>query len=377
MNTDRFIGCLLGTAVGDSLGLPYEGLSPRRAKKLFPNPRRHHLLFGKGMISDDTEHAAFVAQAIVRSRGNVDAFRRQLARSLRWWLAGLPAGIGLATGRAIFKLWMGVPPSRSGVFSAGNGPAMRSALLGVAFGHDSDKLKEFVKASTRITHTDPRAFYAALAVSVAAANEISAGDENWRHTYLRSLDRLMTEEDAAEFRALAAAALVSAGNNESVSTFAQRIGSMRGISGYCYHTVPCVLQAWFRHGDDLEAGLPDVIEAGGDTDTAAAILGAIAGARTGTSGIPDEWLDGIMEWPRSMRWLTRLGRSHGGQSRSGVQVRQDSGLRACVCPAEKPYVPAGRAGSRPAPLAAAVLIGAAAPVRTLSRALHREDRWRH
>jgi ADP-ribosylglycohydrolase len=97
MHEDAYIGCLLGTAVGDALGLPYEGLSPRRAVRLFPDTRKHHLLFGKGMVSDDTEHACFVAQAIVRANGDVDVFRKRVARSLRWWLLGLPAGVGFAT----------------------------------------------------------------------------------------------------------------------------------------------------------------------------------------------------------------------------------------------------------------------------------------
>lgn len=50
MNEKACTGCLLGTAAGDSLGLPYEGLSPLRASRMFPDYGRHHLLFGKGMF---------------------------------------------------------------------------------------------------------------------------------------------------------------------------------------------------------------------------------------------------------------------------------------------------------------------------------------
>ena len=75
-----YVGCLLGTAVGDALGLPYEGISPRRASRLFPDLGRHHLLFGKGMVSDDTEHACLVAQSLVRSRGEIKEFEALL----RW-----------------------------------------------------------------------------------------------------------------------------------------------------------------------------------------------------------------------------------------------------------------------------------------------------
>jgi ADP-ribosyl-[dinitrogen reductase] hydrolase len=78
------VGCLLGTAVGDALGLPYEGLTRDRQQVLYPVIDRHQLVFGKGMISDDTEHTCFVAQALIASAGNVDKFRDEENR--RWIL---------------------------------------------------------------------------------------------------------------------------------------------------------------------------------------------------------------------------------------------------------------------------------------------------
>ena len=50
------VGCILGTAVADALGLACEGVSRQRQRKLFPDISRYHLVFGKGMTSDDTEH---------------------------------------------------------------------------------------------------------------------------------------------------------------------------------------------------------------------------------------------------------------------------------------------------------------------------------
>lgn len=305
-NPDAFIGCLLGTAVGDSLGLPFEGMSPRRASKLFPDTTGHHLVFGKGMVSDDTEHACFTAGAIIRSNGDVDEFRKRLSRSLRWWLLGLPAGVGFATLRSILKLWLGANPRNSGVFSAGNGPSMRSPILGVAFGHDPEKLRQYVRASTTITHTDPRAYYAALAVAAASLG-VARFEDEWQQDLQQRLEQLLPDPDARDFLRLIDKARVSAANDEPVARFAASIGSKKGISGYSYHTVPCVLQVIFRHGNDFEAGLREIIEAGGDTDTAGAIFGGIVGARAGKRAIPERWLDGIVEWPRSVSWIERLG----------------------------------------------------------------------
>ena len=322
MNNEAFIGCLLGTAVGDSLGLPYEGLSAKRAAKLFPDSTKHHLVFGKGMVSDDTEHAGFVAEALIRSDGDVKVFQKRLARSLRWWLLALPAGVGFATLRSIIKLWLGFSPRKSGVFSAGNGPAMRSPVIGLACGDDPEKLKQFVKASTEITHSDPKAYYAALAVALAtyqSARDEAASPER----FLATLKEMLPQDDAEELHELLQRAADSAAKGEPVTEFAKNIGSTKGISGYSYHTVPCVLQVWFREPEDFERGLQEIIRAGGDTDTAGAIFGGIVGARVGKQGIPESWLSNIIEWPKSIGWLERLG--------SALSENEESS--AAKCPA--------------------------------------------
>src|SRR4029077_13818183 len=66
------VGSILGTAVGDAIGLPYEGLSPRRARRAFGPPDRHRFLLGRGMVSDDTEHTCMVAQALMSSRNDAE-----------------------------------------------------------------------------------------------------------------------------------------------------------------------------------------------------------------------------------------------------------------------------------------------------------------
>jgi ADP-ribosylglycohydrolase len=303
---DSVVGCILGTAVGDALGLPYEGMTGSRGGRMFPDRDRFHFLPGYGMVSDDTEHACLTAQAIVRAQGDPDQFEKELARMLRWWLLGLPAGVGFATLRSIVRLWLGIPPERSGVFSAGNGPAMRSPILGVAYGAASDKLRAFVLRSTRLTHTDPKAFHGAMAAAVAA-HVSSEGTTIAPQEYLCLLGRHLDDGSAGEFPGLIDSACSSAKRGEHVSIFAEAIGSRKGISGYTYHTVPCVIQVWLRHQQDYFGGITEIISTGGDTDTTAAILGGIIGAGVGKAGIPGSLLRRIVEWPRSTAWMERLG----------------------------------------------------------------------
>jgi hypothetical protein len=93
--------------------------------------------------------ACLTASALLLAGGDVDAFGRLLAASLRWWLAGLPAGIGFATLRAFLKSCVGFPPHRSGVHSAGNGPAMRSAIIDVVHGASAAHLAAFAQGGAR------------------------------------------------------------------------------------------------------------------------------------------------------------------------------------------------------------------------------------
>jgi ADP-ribosylglycohydrolase len=304
---DRLTGVLLGTAVGDALGLPREGLSRRRAERMFgPPPLRHRFMLGRGMTSDDTEHTCLVGQALLRQPDDPDAFARALAWGLRFWLLGLPAGLGSATLRGVLKLWLGFPPHASGVWSAGNGPAMRAAPLGVCLGDDPEKLRAYVRASTRLTHRDPRAERGALLVAVAAHHGATRGPAAVR---------------PADFFAAARAALPDADDrlldwlrrmeehlarDAPAAELAADLKLGRGVTGYVYHTVPLALYGWLRRPADFRGAVEEVIALGGDTDTTGAITGALAGATAGAAAIPHEWLGGLLEWPRSVAWMRTL-----------------------------------------------------------------------
>ncbi len=183
---------------------------------------------------------------------------------------------------------------------------MRSAIFGVCFGEDLENLKDWVLRATRITHTDPKAFYGALSISIAAY--MSASHEQILiQEYLDNLTQALKEYDSNEFISLMRQAANSASVNQNVQDFAETIGSKNGISGYVYHTVPCVIQTWFRYENDFSGGLKEIISAGGDTDTTAAILGAIIGAKVWKKGIINEWRQQILEWPKTINWMEEMG----------------------------------------------------------------------
>lgn len=119
---------LQAMAVGDALGLPWENLPP---EQIDAERRGWPTLFGRGVVSDDTEHAYLTYRAWRASDGDLERFRVGLASRLRRWFLALPPGIGLGTARALTKLCLGWSPKRSGSSSAGNGTVMRAPVLGV------------------------------------------------------------------------------------------------------------------------------------------------------------------------------------------------------------------------------------------------------
>lgn len=299
-------GVLLGAAVGDALGLPREGLSQQRALRIFGDrPLQHRFFFGHGMTSDDAEHACMTAQALLAAPDDERRFAQSLAWRLRGWFAAMPAAVGWATLRAIIKLWIGFSPENSGVFSAGNGPAMRAPVIGACFADQPERIVSYVRSSTRMTHTDPRAEEGALAIALATAHGVRRGPQGISNDEL--LDEIRNRIHGEELRHAIEQVREHLSRGSSVVQFAQALGFAKGVSGYMLHTVPAALYCWLSNPADIERCVEDIILLGGDADSTGAIVGALAGATAGASAIPAAWVEGIHDWPRSIAWMKSLG----------------------------------------------------------------------
>ncbi|MCO4783397.1 MAG: ADP-ribosylglycohydrolase family protein [Candidatus Cloacimonetes bacterium] len=321
MNTHHAIkGNLLGLAVGDSIGLPFEGLCPKRRIRLFGKDLCHCLLWNKGMFSDDTEHSCMIAQSLISHFDNHESFAKCFANKLRFWLLGLPVGIGMSTLKSILKLCVGISIKKSGVFSAGNGPAMRSSVIGVFFYDDYEQLKKFVYTSTIISHTDPKAYNGALTIALASSIAIKQADISPQDFY-KLIVECIDKEDS-EYLSIMRTIVTSIDQGESTMDFAKNLGLEKGVSGYMYHTVPVVIHCWLTNQCDYKKGITEIIECGGDSDTTASILGGIIGARVGKEGIPEDWLKNIADYPRSIQWIEGL-----SDELARVKLTQQAGIQ--------------------------------------------------
>ena len=293
---DRLTGALLGTALGDALGLPAEGMAASAITRRFGVLNRFRLLGTMGIVSDDTEQAALVAAAVLGSQSAAEAARR-LERSLAAWICCLPWGVGRATllacGRSLFRL------RPTGVQSAGNGAAMRAGSLGVIFVEQAGARREYGEALAQVTHRDPRAVQGALFVA-----EVAAG-----------LARGLAPDAAVQeglavlvapgLRAGVVRALELATEGASRPLAAQELG----ITGFVQHTVAFAAYCLLRQEGDPLQDLASAISAGGDTDSIGAILGCWLGTQHGADALPRALLDRIQDGPFGPTHLRALARA--------------------------------------------------------------------
>jgi len=183
------------------------------------------------------------------------------------------------------------------------------------FKDNIELMKKFNKSNTIITHTDPKAEYGAF--TIAFATSISSENEDISPSKFFHKLKSNYTDFSDEYLSLMSEVIDSVENNESLSQYLKKRSQEKGISGYIYHTVPAVIHVWLRNQNDFKSGIEEIIRAGGDTDSTAAILGGIIGARVGEAGIPKPWINNIIEYPRSIKWSRKI-------SSTLFQVRKDN-----------------------------------------------------
>ncbi|MEW6209545.1 MAG: ADP-ribosylglycohydrolase family protein [Acidobacteriota bacterium] len=267
---DKIFGCILGGAVGDCLGGPYEG---RAAPVLIDYQREWR-------TSDDTQMTLATCEAISAHR-KVDP--EQIAGTFaRWHRARRFTGIGASTYKALTELARGghwALVGNKGERAAGNGAAMRIAPLAFCLDPKTSRDRATIRDVCRITHHNEEAYAGALAVALAVR---LAWDGSWSGDDLmrRVIDHL--PDTSVRDRLIEISRI-----DQNVSLL--EIANKHGSSGYVIESVPlalCGAERVRRLG--FQSMLEKLIAAGGDTDTNASIAGQIADALIGREKIPQE-----------------------------------------------------------------------------------------
>lgn len=277
----RYRGSLLGLAVGDALGAPYEGLPRGSFGPVEDMVGGGHRGLRVGTWTDDTSMALCLADSLVSRRGF--DLRDQLDRYLRWLRDGYLSsaeyafGLGHTVSRALARYELTGDAYSSGLtepLSAGNGSLMRLAPVPLFFAADRAEAIRFSGESSRATHAtrlaiDGCRYFGALVAGAAAG--------------LPKDDILAEDYFEGEL----------APEVEAVARGSFRRDDPPDASGYVVHTLEAALWALAR-SESFREGALLAVNLGGDADTTAAVFGQLAGALEGEDAIPAEWRERLV-----------------------------------------------------------------------------------
>jgi ADP-ribosylglycohydrolase len=307
----RAQGAMLGLALGDALGMPTQAMSRDAIR------RRYGAISGlvgsipdqpiapgmvAGSVTDDTEQAILLAQLLLSGQGHIEPMA--FAHALIAWEESMQRRgsldlLGPSTKSAIAAIQSGAGPTESGRFGTTNGAAMRVAPVGIAFPtRCAHALLTAVVESCQVTH------FTSIGISGAAAvaGAVSAGIDG------------MGVDDCVDFAVEMADAGQKCGNWIAGASIGSRISWARrevrilsetdfkdalyNVVGTSVQSQESIVAAFVivdRYRDDPFRGLCTAAEIGGDTDTVAAMAGAMFGAMYGPTVFPEESLGQVQE----------------------------------------------------------------------------------
>ncbi len=289
---DKFIGCLVGAAIGDALGMPLEDVPRKKAEKYYPNgindftdPHREALCRGlkAAQHTDDTLLMIALCESLVEKKkfdpghfaGKLKkCYKRNYDNDKRYW--------GDATKAAIKNLLSGKNWQESGVDKAGCGGSTRAAPLGLFYFRDFDNLVEFSKLQCHITHTNQVAKDGAVCIAATVSYLL----EN-KKNLINSLFKFVKTKEFKEKLDQVENAL-SKGCDDS------RAIAILGNSYMAPDVVGLALFIFLSEPMDFQKAVLRAAnatgEGGGDTDSIAFLVGAFSGAYNGINRIRRNWV---------------------------------------------------------------------------------------
>lgn len=314
---ERFVGTILGVAVGDALGAPIEGWSRNTIQSVLGTIRGYQLtMMGKGVYTDETQLTIVLLKSLLNCRKfNPEDFGNQIGEWMRRSDEGVePArGVGRTISLAARKLYRGVPWDQSGEYSASNGAAVRIAPLAL-FHYDTEDIAEFmhnIEDSAKPTHIESLAIQGAKVI--ALAHHLIIKEDRFFFDRIKFLDELieLASDHAPKFvgtidnlkkyivhkpveqkvyNAPCSERAYGCGQNIDDTDDRYSILEEIGTGKYVLESVPAALFCFLNSPNKFEETVLTAVNAGGDTDSIAALAGSLSGTLNGATAIPMRWL---------------------------------------------------------------------------------------
>lgn len=278
---DRIRGCAVGAAVGDAMGMPLE-FGPARS----PDRLEREMLPGRlpaGSFTDDTEMALALAESLLASWGLDPA---DLAQRFVAWYKATPSDVGVHTRHVLSRIAAGesweqavAMVQQTAPHSAGNGAVMRCWPVALAWWDDEASLLTASACQSRVTHAHPECIAGSVFVNVVIYHLLRGQPP------AQAVNAALAEAALPEPLVAVIAAAPSRTRQE-----------LRN-SGWVRHTLESAVWGLLTTAS-FEEAVVQVANLGSDTDTAAAVAGALAGAAYGLAAIPVRWRETLRgEWP--------------------------------------------------------------------------------
>ena len=271
----RAQGCLLGQLAGDALGGLVEFNTPEQIRSKYPHGVRELADGGTwgtiaGQPTDDSEMALILARMLVKHR-RYDA--EQAREAYLFWLHSGPFDCGNTVSCGL--------RGRHDLESQANGAMMRISPLGI-FGtnHDLAQVSEWAQQDAALTHPHKVCLQANALYAMAIAYAINSGKDS-REIYKK------VQKWAAKMKVEAPLmeTIVDACTSPPADYISQQGWVLIAFQNALWHLL---------HAASLEEGVVDTVMRGGDTDTNAAIAGALLGAVYGVDAVPAQWRDKVL-----------------------------------------------------------------------------------
>lgn len=287
---------MLGQAVGDALGAPFETMPASAiyydfgsARKILSAPPVERLEY-----TDDTQMMIGVAETLLEQRRiEPEALMKAFVKNFDPARAYGPGTHQVINMAAAGGDWLALSATIFPGGSYGNGAAMRVAPIGLLFHNDLDRVEREAELSALLTHSHPVGIDGARLLAIAVAIVICEPEFDPAGFYRELRRRAQTDEFLA---ALDTAAGLSA--NDYIG--------LLGTSIEAHRSVPTALACFAGDSDSFSDVVGRAIGLGGDVDTLAAMAGALSGARLGIDAIPLHLLNKLEDGPKGRKYLDTL-----------------------------------------------------------------------
>ncbi|MGQ4833720.1 MAG: ADP-ribosylglycohydrolase family protein [Candidatus Asgardarchaeia archaeon] len=292
----KIFGCIAGVAIGDAMCMPAEGLTPNEIREIygkivsFLEPKVENACYGlpAGHITDDTEETILLIEVILEKNGEITA--QDFANALLTWAEkGLDSKkyIGPSTKKAIENLRKGYSILESGERNVTCGAAMRIAPIGLLYAGNEELAAKKAAEISLVTHGGNAATSAASAVAAAIATAMRKNatiemiiDSAIKGARIGKKYGKDVVSPSIEKRINLAVEIANK-YEENIDKVSEELYDLIGTWIHSAEVVPTAFGIIAATKGDPMKAINIAINMGGDTDTIAAIAGAIGGAFKG------------------------------------------------------------------------------------------------